>query len=579
MRRACLLVLGLAAGCGGKVSGSAVQVVVNAPSGVAADCVEVSAFSAAGNQVDTTRFPRAGKTELRVAVFPGGELESSEISVEAHGFVGAACDQPSASSERRSAMFVPGVTTITVTLAALDTTADGGRSDAGGDDAGTPDAGPGLDAGELDAGAMDAGDDAGTPDAGSADAGNGDAGQADAGALDAGPDAGAPDAGQDAGPAVDAGPIDAGACGPPKDAGAPCGVGGVCALDDRCVPDFPYPPSNFDPRSVPNISAFADLNCDTTFDSTTLGFTANFCNQPRPVPTLVTQDGGIEVVMLAMSGLTVRAGRTFTLVGGRPVVLAVFGDATLSGEVLAEAGADQPDCAASHGTAGIPDNAGSGAGGAGFGGFGGDGGAGNALGGMGGAPHGNAALTPLTGGCSGATGGAGGAAGGLGGRGGGAVQFSVAGTLYVNGRVGARGLGGRRGLSNINGGAGGGGAGSGGAILLEAQVLRVFAAEVTANGGGGGEGGGTTNNAIDGFPGNLDSAVPALGGNANPPNFPGFGGNGGAGVIPAANGRNQNASAGGGGAGGGAVGRIRFNGLGVCQRDGGVISPPPTGCP
>ena len=135
-----------------------------APQGVLADCIEVSAFSAAGNQVDTARFPRAGKTELHVAVFPGGELESTDVSVEARGFTGAACDQLRSRSERKNVMFVPGVARVTVTLSAFAASTDGGS------DGGSPDAG-GIDGGAIDAGndagAVDAGlDDAGVPDAG-----------------------------------------------------------------------------------------------------------------------------------------------------------------------------------------------------------------------------------------------------------------------------------------------------------------------------------------------------------------------------------------------------------------------------
>ena len=562
--RSRILVLVLLSGCGGKVSGAALVVTVLAPEGVLADCIEVSAFSAAGKEVDSARFPRAGKTELHVAVFPGGDLESTEVSVEARGFTGAACDRLSARSERKSVMFAPGIARVTVTLGAFAASTDGGSPDAG----------------AADGGALDAGNDAGEVDGGLGDAGPLDAGVRDAGSPDAGAgDAGPPDAGLDAG-VIDAGVVDAGACGPPKDAGAACGIGGVCVFDNSCAPTFPYPPSNFDPRALTIISAVADLNCDTTFDSMQLTFSSNFCGQPRPAPVVLTQAGGIEVVVLPMAGLTLRASKTLTLVGGRPVIFAVFGDALLAGTILAQAGADQADCAGSHGTVGNPDGtAGAGGAGAGFGDFGADGGAGANPGGVGGAPHGNAALVPLTGGCSGAAGGAGSGVGGAGAAGGGAVQFSVAGLLYVNGRVGARGLGGRRGATNINGGGGGGGAGSGGAILLEAQTLRVFAALLTANGGGGGEGGGTSNTGIDGFPGNLDTAVPAFGGNANPPNYPGFGGNGGAGVIAATNGLDQNNGLGGGGGGGAGVGRIRLNGLGACQRDGGVISPPATGCP
>ena len=123
--RILVLVLVLLSGRGGKVSGSALLVTVLAPQGVLADCIEVSAFSAAGNQVDTARFPRAGKTELHVAVFPGGELESTDVSVEARGFTGAACDQLRSSSERKNVMFVPGIARVTVTLSAFAASAEG----------------------------------------------------------------------------------------------------------------------------------------------------------------------------------------------------------------------------------------------------------------------------------------------------------------------------------------------------------------------------------------------------------------------------------------------------------------------
>lgn len=586
--------------CGGKVAGPALEVVVQARAELEADCIEVVAFNATGEPVDSTRFPREGKTVFRVGVVPGGALEATQVTVEATGFRGASCDEPSARSERRTVMFVPGVSRVTLTLEALPppdfdagvgsdagspdggedagSELDAGSPDAGMVDAGADDAGSTNDAGVADAGADDAGstNDAGVADAG-VDAGVADAGSADAGA-DAGLDAGV-DAGLDAG--VDAGPFDDGGCGPPKDAGATCGATGVCTTSAQCVPAFPYVPSNFIPTALPNIAPPADLNCDTTIDSTNLTFTNNFCSQPRPVPVVLVQDGGIEVLALVSSGLTLRTGRTLTLIGTRPVVFVVFGDALLSGTVLAEAGDDQVDCLNSRGTNGLNGSTGSGAGGGGFGGFGGDGGVAPQRGGVGGAPHGNPELIPLSGGCPGGRGGNGssGVAGGAGGAGGGAVQFSVSGQLYVNGRIGARGAGGRFGLNNGSGGAGGGGAGSGGAVLLEAQTLRVFGAALTANGGGGGQGGGTSNVGISGESGSLDSATPAQGGDQDPPNFPGFGGNGGAGVIAATNGMNQRQNGGGGGGGGASVGRIRLNGRGVCERDGGVISPPATGCP
>lgn len=125
------VVLALLAGCGGNErSGAAIEVSVDAPLEATAECLEVVALTATGDVLDSTRFPRAGKTAFRVAVFPGGAIGSSEVLVEARGFVGPACDQPSALSERRSVRFGPGITRATLTLAALPNSADEG-SDAG----------------------------------------------------------------------------------------------------------------------------------------------------------------------------------------------------------------------------------------------------------------------------------------------------------------------------------------------------------------------------------------------------------------------------------------------------------------
>jgi len=397
-------------------------------------------------------------------------------------------------------------------------------------------------------------------------------------------DGGVPDGG-----APDGGSPDGGAsCGAGRDAGQACGSGGACSSAGVCVPGFLYPPSNFTPGTITTIAPAITLDCATSFDSTTLAFGNNWCGQPRPVPVAISQSGGVPAILLATSDFTVTASGSLMLTGGRPVILAVFGNASLAGNVLTSAGADlSPACDLSRGGAGRDDqtNGGSGAGGGAFGtasGAGGQGG-GGATGGGAGQPAGSSNLVPLIGGCPGGQGGSGVGAGGAPGTAGGAFQCSASGTLRITSIVGAPGQAGRHanggGASGLAGG-GGGGAGSGGGLLFEGQAVQLTGtALITANGGGGGEGGGTNNTGIDGQPGSTTSATPALGGNVSPPTFPGFGGNGGAGTTAPQNGQPANSIEGGGGGGGGAVGRIRINAAadGGCTIGAGVLSPPPTG--
>jgi hypothetical protein len=519
--------------CG--ASPAPVVAVVQVPAGMPVTCVQVIARAAPAEVQQTGLVPAEAGGEYHVAVYPGGAIGSGAITVAAEGRAGADCSAWIAASDPVATAFGPQPTQVTLPL-----------KDCGG---------PCMDGGVPDSGIPDGG----APDGGAPDAG--------------GSDGGAPDGGLD--------------CGPGRDAGQACSSGGACSSVGVCVPGFLYPPSNFNPTTITNIAPAITLNCNTSFDSTTLAFGNNWCGQPRPVPVPISQAGGVPAILLATSDFAVAASGSLTLTGSRPVIFAVFGNATLMGSVLTDAGTDlSPACDLARGGVGRDDanNGGAGGGGGAFGtasGGGGRGG-GTATGGAAGQPAGSPQLVPLIGGCSGGHGGAGLGAGGIPGAAGGAFQCSASGTLRIATTVGAPGQAGRRGNggggSGLPGG-GGAGAGSGGGLLFEGQAVQVTnAALLTANGGGGGEGGGTNNSGIDGQPGSITSAAPAQGGNADPPNFPGFGGNGGAGTTAAQNGQPTRVTPGGGGGGGGAVGRIRINAAaGGCTINAGVLSPPPTG--
>lgn len=298
-------------------------------------------------------------------------------------------------------------------------------------------------------------------------------------------------AGLDAGTRPDAGPgtaVDAGGI-VPSDAGRPV------------LRAFDYQPTNFDPSDIgAGASGNAvELDCGvSTFDSTTGAFD-NWCGEPTPTPVTLTQTGGPDIVILPMADFKLSEGATLTLTGDHPVVLAVFGDATIAGTLDASADGTVPgaggnqSCGGSQGADGDGDPARySGASGGGGGGFGTEGGSsgdadtdhsdGLNPGASGGVVRGTPDLSPLLGGC------AGGKAGGCdtaGGAGGGAVQVSAAGTLTISGSVLANGGDGSLpcGASDEGGGTGGG---SGGGILLEASVVSNAGATIRAAGGDGG---------------------------------------------------------------------------------------------
>lgn len=372
---------------------------------------------------------------------------------------------------------------------------------------------------------------------------------------------------------------------------------GVCRKDDGACRAFPYKPSNFDPDAVdPTDLAELLTSGPVTFNSDTLTWApdSSVTNSSQLKPRVLPQVGGaLAPVLIPVN--TVVLGGTLTLVGSRPVILAVYGDATLNEAILASGRRDQPGaggnqaCALSKGANGsFSAREGGGGGGGGNGTTGEEGGLGysGAARGQGGAFQSNTPQ-PLIGGCPGGDGG--GEASiidGKGGAGGGAIQISVARTLSVSKSISASGGGGSGGkATGAVGAAGGGGGGSGGRVVLEAfEVALTSTAQLTANGGGGGEGGGAKSgagnggaNGADGSTNTGTAASGGIGGNI-------AGGRGGAGgasstrPVKGDNGIAGSGEEGGGGGGGGAVGSIHLRSLQTCSLAAGhVISPPATG--
>jgi hypothetical protein len=370
-------------------------------------------------------------------------------------------------------------------------------------------------------------------------------------------------------------------------------------IDD--APGIPFVPQNGEPPAFDNFPDW-DLDCgDALFDSDAMSFSGCVAEPP-----MVSASGDEAYAFILVNGLKVDKDSKLRMVGSRPVILFVYGDAEIDGKVYADSNttgdADEllPGAGASNCLEGglFGGNAGgnAGGGGGGGGGFGtagqsgGNGGTGSVastagLAGGGNAESGNAELTPLRGGCPGGPGGS--RSGSMlrtpGGFGGGAFQISVGGRLRIqSGNLSASGAGGRGGTQRD----GGGGGGSGGGILVEAHVLEIGPKAIfVANGGGGGEGGinTTLSTCDDGecSPGNDGSdvtSVAAAGGTGDTS----AGGDGGIGAsLGAATiglpGSNNAGGAGGGGGGGAGAGRIRIVGHLSCDlNEDAVTSPPPS---
>ena len=387
-----------------------------------------------------------------------------------------------------------------------------------------------------------------------------------------------------------------GGCGFSARTSQACGDGGTCNSSGACVVPsvFPYTPSNFTEALLPASAGTVHFGCGLTTLSTGLAdggvaWTNNCAGNATPAYALVPV-GSLTAMLVFVDALGIDAGSTLRVVGSRPLILAVRGNASIRGtldvgssKTLPGAGANL-DCAEGQGDAGTasgsPETAGGG-GGAAFGANGGNGsnGANGGPRGTRGAAFGLDTLVPLHGGCRGGNGGRVGDPWGQGGNGGGALQVSVGGALNVagTGTITAYGAGGRGGQEDQR--TGGGGAGSGGGLLLEGETVTVATSgAVTANGGSGGEGSGYGSgwygqDGVDGLPRAITSALT--------PTVGACGGNGGAGGSRSSGATSAGAPECGtnmpGGGGGGGVGRIRINGNTSCTLTGATISPQASG--
>ena len=289
--------------------------------------------------------------------------------------------------------------------------------------------------------------------------------------------------------------------------------------------------------------------------------------------------GGPELAFLQADHVTITAGGTVTVIGGRGLVI-LARTIEVVGRIDASGAPARPGPGAVTGTAqgGVHQNADVCDSGGGGGGHASAGAAGGDVvtclpSRRGGAIGGDDALTILLGGGNG--GDAVSFACGLpgGGGGGGALQLSAGERLAIGpaGEVLAGGGGGSGGPECGDGDAGGGGGGgAGGAIFLEAPEIAIDGL-VIANGGGGGAGGnGLSQNGTIGTGGSGASGTArtaAIGGVPPAPNA-GLGGTGGTEMQPPGTGASADNNAGGGG---GAVGRIVIRGDVVNVR--GIVTP------
>jgi hypothetical protein len=307
-----------------------------------------------------------------------------------------------------------------------------------------------------------------------------------------------------------------------------------------------------------------DFDCagTHTFNSTNGTWDGLCCGRCPDVSGPISRGASADpVYLLRATSLNVAFGDTVRLIGTRPVIIAVNGNATIDGIIDASADVAGPGAGGSSalscdsvvsgeyatgqdGTYVAPNTRGGGGGG-----FGTDGGLGGGVTTSSrGKDRGTPNLIPLRGGCSGGK-------GGLAsycfvnpipvGAGGGAFQLSVAGTLTINGtgRLLANGGVGPDGIScdvvtspgpppvtttYVVGGFGGG---SGGAILLEASAFSLAdELEVVAQGNGGPGGMGGSGRA--GGAGSTDADTPGGNGSrSSSGTYTGGGGGGGYGRL------------------------------------------------
>ena len=366
--------------------------------------------------------------------------------------------------------------------------------------------------------------------------------------------------------------------------GIPVDVDG--GADAAACPTWPANHTHFDPCSLPA----PDPGVLTLDEAGVYVLSTDDGQLLSPAGTPIDYQGTTvdDAWLMSLQGLQLAESSTVRVVGGRPLIIAVWDSAILDGTIDvssganrgAGAGANPGACAAQAVTDGAQDDVGGGGGGGGgFGSPGGNGGDGRAPGETGGdgGDGGMAVSVPadeVRGGCDGGAGGDGNGSGGAGagGAGGGAVQISAQHSLQVAATIQAGGQGGGGADGTVGARGGGGGGGSGGYIGLESAVLDVAGpARLTANGGGGGSG----CDALSGEGGmdGLSSGAVALGGRVDCDGSDGGNGGAAANGTNAVNGASDNR---GGGGGGGGVGFVIVRGDDVEIHSAATISPPIT---
>lgn len=390
----------------------------------------------------------------------------------------------------------------------------------------------------------------------------------------------------------------AGCYNPSPPAGAPCAddngcpsgqacAGGFCGgsattTDSSVAIDTTQPDTcanwtakHFDACAIPSPPP-GDLNLGVALSDYTLD-TSNAtlkgkANTSIPITTMVvSQAAGPDVMLVSIRNFTLDAGATLTVTGSRPLVLAVWGTATIAGTIDASAslsttgpgGSNSNECMNLTGATGMSMQPALGGGGGGLQGTGGRGGNVGGFGGTGiGAPAG------IRGGCAGGLGGAGSSTQAPRGAGGGAVQITARTSIVVDGVINVGGGGGSGG--RVGYGAGGGG-GSGGFIGLDSPIV-IVTGTLAANGGGGGGGASDVANATNGGDARTNETPATAGPGAMTSNV-GVCANGGTGAAGTTlGGQNGESSLCGGGGGGGAAGFILvWSAMPVL---GGTITPP-----
>lgn len=393
---------------------------------------------------------------------------------------------------------------------------------------------------------------------------------------------------------------------PAPPAGAPCGPNDACPTGLSCIDGFcgggagtdgaviapdelvvdmvplcaTWTAEHFDPCTLP--MPLGDLNLVEALSGYTWdtddGELTGRMNTPVPVTTTVlAQPDGPDVLLASVENFTMEANTELNINGARPLLIAVWGTATISGDIDASAAFGTPGPGGSSGItatcgstptgnsgdAGMPSTGGGGGAYQGGGGNGGN----EALGG------GDALSVPMVirGGCSGGLGGPStSAVTAPRGAGGGAIQISarLGVTVTVSGDIDAGGGGGNGGRAPYGGGGGGG---AGGYIGIDAPTVTMAGALV-ANGGGGGGGASESTNGTSGNISTTTSA--AVGGAGAATSTIGTCVKGGDGSsVSVLAGQNAGASPCGGGGGGGGAGYIL---IWSPTRDiTGTISPPP----